>query len=150
MILKDLQVGAFFTVYNKVFQKLEDIGYFAAFLNCKRIEDGVLCHVPLTTEIKVWKPKNTRTSMLNLFKSFWADDAGYMLTTESVLITTVATLGVIGGLSGLRDATLGDMQEITNTMKELKISKDKLNLNQEKPRENKIGQIVDAPRYPCP
>ncbi len=46
-----------------------------------------------------------------MFKKFWNDEAGAVITTELVLVNTILVMGAITGLTTLRDAIVTEMAD---------------------------------------
>jgi Flp pilus assembly pilin Flp len=114
---KDLTLNSEFYYRGKYYIKTSELGMFGGYLNAIRLSDKAPVHFPLDTHVSI-KRKNTRTSMLSsLFSRFWADDNGFLVSSEMSLISGVITLGVLGGMIKFRDTTLDNFDDITNSIK---------------------------------
>src|SRR5262249_15584622 len=52
-----------------------------------------------------WPFPNVRSSfMRNLLSKLWADDGGFIISTEMLFICVILVIGIIGGLAALRAA----------------------------------------------
>jgi Flp pilus assembly pilin Flp len=49
--------------------------------------------------------------MKNALKKFWNDEAGFVVTVEMILVATVLVIGLVSGLTLLRDAILGELSD---------------------------------------
>jgi Flp pilus assembly pilin Flp len=47
-----------------------------------------------------------------MLKNFWVDEAGAALSAELVLIITIAVIGLVTGLSSLRDAVVTELADV--------------------------------------
>ena len=47
---------------------------------------------------------------------FWADDAGAIIATEYLFVVTILVIGIIVGLTGLRDAEVTELTELGNAL----------------------------------
>ena len=55
-----------------------------------------------------------------LLARLWADDCGEVVATEYLALGSVLALGGVGGLVAMRDATVGEMQEYGNSVRQLR------------------------------
>ncbi|MCR9230332.1 MAG: hypothetical protein NXI29_04910 [bacterium] len=53
---------------------------------------------------------------MKMFQQFWNDEAGFVVSTELVLIATVLVLGMIVGLTTLRDQVIAELADVANAM----------------------------------
>jgi Flp pilus assembly pilin Flp len=54
---------------------------------------------------------------LNRFvHSFWTEEAGAVFTSELVLVATVTVLGLIAGLSELRDSVHAELRDLSQSV----------------------------------
>ncbi len=44
-------------------------------------------------------------------KKFWNDEAGFVVTVEMILVATVLVIGLVAGLTVLRDAVLSELTD---------------------------------------
>jgi hypothetical protein len=49
--------------------------------------------------------------MKNALKKFWNNEAGFVVTVEMILVATVLVIGLVSGLTLLRDAILGELSD---------------------------------------
>ncbi|HAH47140.1 hypothetical protein [Gimesia sp.] len=49
---------------------------------------------------------------MNMFQQFWNDENGFVVSTELVLIATVLVLGMIVGLTTLRDQVIAELADV--------------------------------------
>ncbi len=45
-------------------------------------------------------------------KQLWQDEAGFVVSSELVLIATILVIGIIAGQSALRDAVVGELADV--------------------------------------
>ena len=57
--------------------------------------------------------------MLRLAKSFWNDQAGFLVSAELVLISTVGVIGLVTGLTCLRDAVNSELTDVSCAIRSL-------------------------------
>ena len=50
--------------------------------------------------------------MLNTFQALWADERGFIISIELILITTILVLGLIVGMSCLASAVVAEFQDV--------------------------------------
>lgn len=109
---KDCPLNQTFYVNGTYYSKTSELGMFGGFLNATRLSDNIPVHFSLHTQVFI-KRKNTRTSMLSsLFSKFWADDGGFLVSSEMSLISGVVTLGILGGMVKFRDTTLDNFDDM--------------------------------------
>jgi len=51
-----------------------------------------------------------------MFKQLWNDDAGFIISTELLLIFTILVLGLVAGLVNVRNAVLAELTEVANAI----------------------------------
>ncbi|MFK7777711.1 MAG: hypothetical protein QM501_06265 [Gimesia sp.] len=49
---------------------------------------------------------------MKMFQQFWNDESGFVVSAELVLIATVLVLGMIVGLTTLRDQVIGELADV--------------------------------------
>jgi Flp pilus assembly pilin Flp len=54
--------------------------------------------------------------MRNVLNKLWADDAGWIISVEMILIFTIISLGLIVGLTSLRNAIVSELIEVSNAI----------------------------------
>jgi hypothetical protein len=57
--------------------------------------------------------------MVKLFNQMWADDAGYIISTEMLLIFVILVLGLIAGMANLRMAIVNELTESAQAILQL-------------------------------
>lgn len=57
---------------------------------------------------------------MNLWKALWHDEAGFVISAELVLISTVAVLGLVVGLTCVRDAVVGEMKDVADAFRSVR------------------------------
>ena len=53
------------------------------------------------------------------FQQLVDDDQGFVVTVELILITTIVVLGLITGLSAVRDAVVSELSDVATSVQEL-------------------------------
>ncbi len=54
--------------------------------------------------------------MKSMLKKFWNDEAGFVVTVEMILVATVVVIGIVAGLTVVRDAILAELQDTANAI----------------------------------
>jgi Flp pilus assembly pilin Flp len=57
--------------------------------------------------------------MNNLMSRLWNDDAGYILSAESVFLVTITVLGLITGWVAVRNSVVSELTEVSNAISSL-------------------------------
>ncbi|MBI1309797.1 hypothetical protein GC176_00705 [bacterium] len=57
--------------------------------------------------------------MRNLAQRLWQDDAGFVVSTELVLVATILVIGVTVGQSTLRDAVISELADTAGAINEI-------------------------------
>lgn len=57
--------------------------------------------------------------MKNLLNSLWCDDSGFVVSAELVLISTLGVIGLVAGLSQVRGAVLGELEDVGDSIRSL-------------------------------
>lgn len=57
--------------------------------------------------------------MLRLAKTLWHDQAGFIVSAELVLISTVGVIGLVAGLTCLRDAVNSELKDVSCAIRSL-------------------------------
>lgn len=52
-------------------------------------------------------------------KRLWRDDRGFVVSIELVLITTIAVIGLIAGLTAVRDAVVGELSDVGGAVQDM-------------------------------
>lgn len=54
--------------------------------------------------------------MFTLCRALWADETGFIVTSELVLISTVGIIGLTAGLACLRDSVVGELNDVADAV----------------------------------
>ena len=57
--------------------------------------------------------------MRNLAQRLWQDDAGFVVSTELVLVATILVIGILVGQSTLRDAVISELADTADAINEI-------------------------------
>lgn len=57
--------------------------------------------------------------MKNLVMRLWRDEAGFVVSTELVLIATIVVIGLIAGLTTVRDAVVTELADVADAISEV-------------------------------
>ena len=57
--------------------------------------------------------------MNNVAQRLWDDDAGFIISIELILIATIAVLGLIAGLTAVRDAVVSELSDVAGAIQDL-------------------------------
>jgi hypothetical protein len=60
-----------------------------------------------------------RFSMRNLAQRLWQDDAGFVVSTELVLVATLLVIGITVGQSTLRDAVISELADTADAINQI-------------------------------
>jgi len=52
-------------------------------------------------------------------RSLWNDEAGFIVSIELILIATIAVLGLIVGLTAVRDAVVSELSDVAGAVQDL-------------------------------
>ena len=52
-------------------------------------------------------------------KSVWNDEAGFIVSIELILIATIAVIGLITGLTAVRDAVVSELSDVAGAVQDL-------------------------------
>lgn len=53
---------------------------------------------------------------MKIFTQFWADERGFVVSSELVLIATIVVIGLLAGLTTLRDQVAQGMGDVANSI----------------------------------
>jgi Flp pilus assembly pilin Flp len=53
-----------------------------------------------------------RSIMKNLLSRFWRDEAGFVISSELVLVATILVIGMITGLTAVRDGVVQELGDV--------------------------------------
>ena len=54
--------------------------------------------------------------MSTILKSFWSDEAGFLISSELVLVATIGVLGTIAGLAEIAAAITTELNDVSNAI----------------------------------
>ncbi len=57
--------------------------------------------------------------MKNLVMRLWHDEAGFVVSTELILIATIVVIGLITGLTTVRDAVVHELADVADAVSEI-------------------------------
>ena len=57
--------------------------------------------------------------MKNLVMRLWRDEAGFVVSTELILIATIVVIGLITGLTTVRDAVVTELADVADAVSEV-------------------------------
>ena len=57
--------------------------------------------------------------MRTVSKKLWNDDAGFIVSIELVLIATIAVIGLIAGLTAVRDGVVSELSDVAGSVQDL-------------------------------
>ncbi|TWU06071.1 Flp family type IVb pilin [Stieleria varia] len=56
---------------------------------------------------------------VDVFIRLWRDEQGFVVTMELVLIATILVIGLIAGLTALRDAVVSELTDVARSVQEM-------------------------------
>ena len=56
---------------------------------------------------------------MNVAQKLWNDDAGFIISIELILIATIAVIGLITGLTAVRDAVTSELSDVAGAVQDL-------------------------------
>lgn len=56
---------------------------------------------------------------MNVAQKLWNDDAGFIISIELILIATIAVIGLITGLTAVRDAVTSELSDVAGAIQDL-------------------------------
>ena len=56
---------------------------------------------------------------MSLIKRLWNDEAGFVVSAELILIATIAVLGLIVGLTAVRDAVTSELSDVAGAIQDV-------------------------------
>ncbi|MFK7769862.1 MAG: hypothetical protein AB8B55_21820 [Mariniblastus sp.] len=59
-----------------------------------------------------------------VFATLWKDDSGFIITMEIILIATITVLGLIVGLTAVRDALVAELSDVAEAIEESNLFSD--------------------------
>lgn len=57
--------------------------------------------------------------MKNLLSRFWQDDAGFVISSELVLVATILVIGLIAGLTSVRDQVTQELGDVAGAISQV-------------------------------
>ncbi len=55
----------------------------------------------------------------NAAERFWVEDDGFLVSIELILISTISVIGLIVGLSSVRDAVVSELSDVAGAVQDL-------------------------------
>ena len=52
-------------------------------------------------------------------QKLWDDDAGFVISIELILISTIVVIGLIAGLTAVRDAVVSELSDVAGAINEM-------------------------------
>lgn len=56
---------------------------------------------------------------MTMLNKLWNDDAGFIVSIELILIATIAVIGLIAGLTAVRDAVVSELSDVAGAIQDL-------------------------------
>ena len=56
---------------------------------------------------------------MSLLQRLWSDETGFVLSTELVLVGTIAVIGLLTGMTTLRNAVVQEMSDVAGAVQDL-------------------------------
>ncbi len=56
---------------------------------------------------------------MNVAQKLWNDDAGFIISIELILIATIAVIGLIAGLTAVRDGVVSELSDVAGAIQDL-------------------------------
>lgn len=56
---------------------------------------------------------------MNVAQKLWNDEAGFIVSIELILIATIAVIGLIAGLTAVRDAVVSELSDVAGAIQDL-------------------------------
>ena len=57
--------------------------------------------------------------MKSTSKKLWNDDAGFIVSVELVLIATIAVIGLLAGMTAVRDGVVSELSDVAGSVQDL-------------------------------
>ncbi len=83
------------------------------FLNGKNAEFVVFLSLPLT-----------KGFYMKVCKRLWKDDAGFVVSAELVLVATIAVIGLLVGMTSVRDGIVSELSDVAGAIQDVNQSYD--------------------------
>jgi Flp pilus assembly pilin Flp len=59
------------------------------------------------------------SSVKHLSKKLWNDNAGFVVSIELILIATIAVIGLIAGMTAVRDGVVSELSDVAGSVQDL-------------------------------
>ena len=56
---------------------------------------------------------------MKLLKKLWNDEAGFIVSTELILLVTIAVFGLIVGMASVRDAVTSELSDVAGALQDV-------------------------------
>ena len=56
---------------------------------------------------------------MTISKKLWNDDKGFVVSIELVLISTIAVIGLIAGMTAVRDGVVSELSDVAGSVQDL-------------------------------
>jgi len=53
---------------------------------------------------------------MKMFSALWSDEAGFVVSSELILIATLVVIGLIAGLTTIRDQVIGELADVASAV----------------------------------
>ena len=57
--------------------------------------------------------------MKSIASKLWNDDAGFVVSIELILIATIAVIGLIAGMTAVRDGVVSELSDVAGSVQDL-------------------------------
>ena len=57
--------------------------------------------------------------MRNISKKLWNDKAGFVVSIELILIATIAVIGLVAGMTAVRDGVVSELSDVAGSVQDL-------------------------------
>lgn len=57
--------------------------------------------------------------MKNVSKKLWNDNAGFVVSIELILIATIAVIGLVAGMTAVRDGVVSELSDVAGSVQDL-------------------------------
>lgn len=57
--------------------------------------------------------------MKNISQKLWNDNAGFVVSIELILIATIAVIGLIAGMTAVRDGVVSELSDVAGSVQDL-------------------------------
>ena len=56
---------------------------------------------------------------MKMIKRLWSDEAGFVVSSELILVGTVAVIGLLAGLAAVRDGVVSELSDVAGAVQDL-------------------------------